>query len=91
MTTLKADQFEAPITVLGSVGVVQTIAGLCQALDFLDAWPVNANFETRIAAHLICLSAIDRELPAEAARQAFEAFADDAGILMAEQSFAEAA
>lgn len=83
-TMTKRDAFSSPIAIFGGIGMIQQVASVGDALAFLDRWPVNDNFEPRIAAHLICLSALDGDFAPDAARQAFNEFADAAGILIDE-------
>lgn len=87
---MKRDAFDTPVKVYRGVGSVLEINGVCEALAFLDTWPLNDTFNSRIAAHQACLHALDSSAGAEgeqhrrAARSAFVTFASSAGILVAD-------
>lgn len=73
--------FDNPVFVRAEEGLVQEIACLEDAFDFLDEWPRHRRgviFET---AKRACQRAFDRQLPLTVARDAFAGFARSAKIL----------
>ncbi len=73
--------FDNPVFVKAAEGLVQEIACLEDAFDFLDEWPRHRRgviFET---AKRACQRAFDRQVPLTVARDAFAGFARSAKIL----------
>ena len=72
--------FERPVFVKSSDSLIQEIACLEDALEFLYEWPQNRRgtiYETALRA---CQRAFDNSYPRSAARQAFCGFAKSAKI-----------
>ncbi|MBX3582893.1 MAG: DUF982 domain-containing protein [Rhizobiaceae bacterium] len=73
--------FEKPIFVKAEEGLIEEIATLDDALDFLDEWPKNRRGVVYETARRACCRAFDRDYPLSAAREAFRGFAKWARIL----------
>ncbi|PSJ56148.1 DUF982 domain-containing protein [Kumtagia ephedrae] len=73
--------FQNPIFVESRPRLVQEIAGLNEALDFLHDWPEELRDIIHSAALRACQKAYASEYPIEAAFQAFVGFAKSANIL----------
>jgi len=72
--------FDSPVFVQSGNGLIQEIAGLDDALEFLYEWPRDRRgviYETALRA---CQRAFDSGYPLSAARQAFCGFAKSAKI-----------
>lgn len=72
--------FDSPVFVKSGDGLIQEIACLEDALEFLYEWPQNQRgtiYETALRA---CRRAFDNSYPLSAARQAFGGFAKSAKI-----------
>jgi hypothetical protein len=73
--------FANPVFVKQGTGIIQEIACLEDALEFLYEWPKNRRgpiYETALRA---CQRAFDSDYPRSAARDAFAGFAKSAKIL----------
>lgn len=73
--------FDNPVFVRAEEGLVQEIACLEDAFDFLDEWPRHRRGVIYETAKRACLRAFDRQLPLTVARDAFIGFARSAKIL----------
>jgi hypothetical protein len=72
--------FDTPVFIKGEDSLIQEIACLEDALDFLYEWPKDRRgpiYETALRA---CQRAFDRSYPLPAAREAFCGFAKSARI-----------
>jgi hypothetical protein len=84
LNRLMADQFDKPVLIrIG--GGVQSISSATEALDSLSCWPVQGS-RKRQNAFTICTLVTDGLMNAEAARRAFELAADEASILLPDDS-----
>ena len=73
--------FDSPVYVRDGSALVLEIAGLEDALDFLEEWPKNRRnliYETALRA---CRRVYEGDFPLSAAREAFRGFAKAARIL----------
>lgn len=61
--------------------MVQEIASLADAIDFLEEWPEDGRNPTHEAALRACQAALDGSKPISAAHTAFVAFAKGTAIL----------
>jgi len=73
--------FEIPVFVRAAEGLVQEIACLEDACDFLREWPKSRRGMIYETAKRACHGAIDGSVPLKAARDAFAGFARSAKIL----------
>lgn len=73
--------FENPVFVKTSESVIQEIACLEDACDFLPAWPKHRRGVIYETAKRACYRAFDELVPLTAAREAFTGFARSAKIL----------
>lgn len=74
-------KFGSPVFVRTGEQLIQEVASIHDALDFLDEWPENLRgpiYETALRA---CYRAHDGLVPVEVARSAFQGFAKSARIL----------
>ncbi|MDX8535535.1 DUF982 domain-containing protein [Mesorhizobium sp. VK25A] len=78
---MKAQAFGSPIFVKRAAYVVQEIADLEDAIDFLDEWPEDRRDLIHETAFKACFDAYDGNKPLSAARAAFCGFAKRAAIL----------
>ncbi|MDX8456974.1 DUF982 domain-containing protein [Mesorhizobium sp. VK9D] len=78
---MKAQAFGSPIFVKRAAYVVQEIADLEDAIDFLDEWPEDRRDLIHETAFKACFDAYDGNKPLSAARAAFYGFAKRAVIL----------
>ncbi|MDX8437817.1 DUF982 domain-containing protein [Mesorhizobium abyssinicae] len=78
---MNAEVFSSPIFVRRSTVIVQEIAGLADAIDFLDEWPEDRRDLIHQTALRACFDAHDGHKPIGAAHNAFLGFAKRAGIL----------
>jgi Protein of unknown function (DUF982) len=74
-------RFENSVFVRNSNIIVQEIAQLEDALDFLDDWPEDRRNTIYETARRACLAAFDGRYPVDAARNAFAGWARSASIL----------
>ncbi|TGQ67413.1 DUF982 domain-containing protein [Mesorhizobium sp. M00.F.Ca.ET.186.01.1.1] len=73
--------FKSPVFVKNATDLIQEIACLEDALEFLYEWPKNRRgpiYETALRA---CQRAFDSDYPLTAAREAFSGFAKAARVL----------
>jgi hypothetical protein len=73
--------FDRPVFVKNARLIVQEIACLDEALDYLDEWPSNRRGPIFDTARRACHRAFDGLLPLSAAREAFAGWARSARIL----------
>jgi len=73
--------FDSHVFVRVEEGLVQEIACLEDAFDFLDEWPRHRRGVIYETAKRACQRAFDRQLPLAVARDAFVGFARSAKIL----------
>lgn len=73
--------FESPIFVKEGSMIVQEIATLDEAIEFLDNWPERNRDLIHETATRICHEAFDGHKPLSVAHSAFEGFARKAKIL----------
>ncbi|MBN9255089.1 MULTISPECIES: DUF982 domain-containing protein [unclassified Mesorhizobium] len=73
--------FDSPVFVRAGEGLVQEIACLGEAFDFLDEWPRHRRGVIYETAKRACQRAFDRQIPLTVARDAFAGFARSAKIL----------
>jgi hypothetical protein len=73
--------FESPVFVRVAEGLVQEIACLEDAFDFLDEWPRHRRGVIYDTAKRACQRAFDGYIPSTVARDAFAGFARSAKIL----------
>lgn len=78
---MSAEVFSSPIFVKRSAYIVQEIAGLEDAIDFLNEWPENRRNSTYQAALRACYDAYNGRTFLSAACNAFVGFAKRAAIL----------
>lgn len=78
---MNADDFDSPIFVKRAAYIVQEIANVADALDFLNDWPEEQKDPAHQAALQACCDAYDGRKPISAARQAFLNFAKRVAIL----------
>ncbi|MBN9219311.1 MAG: DUF982 domain-containing protein [Mesorhizobium sp.] len=74
-------KFDNPVFVRAEEGLVEEIACLEDAFDFLDKWPRHRRGVIYETAKRACRRAFDRQLPLTVARDAFAGFARSAKIL----------
>jgi hypothetical protein len=79
--SMSARTFEEPVFVKAGEGLVEEIATLEDAFDFLDRWPKNRRGVIYETARRACSRAFDSDYPLSAAREAFRGFARWARIL----------
>jgi hypothetical protein len=78
---MNAEVFSSPIFVKRGTYIVQEIASLADAIDFLDECPQDRKDLIHETALRACHDAHDGHKPVSAARNAFLGFAKRAGIL----------
>jgi hypothetical protein len=78
---MNAGVFSSPIFVRRATVIVQEIAGLADAMEFLDEWPQDRRDLIHQTALRTCFDAHDGYKPIGAAHNAFLGFAKRAGIL----------
>ncbi|BCG83351.1 DUF982 domain-containing protein [Mesorhizobium sp. 113-3-3] len=78
---MNADAFSSPIFVNLATHIVQEIASLADALDFLNEWPEDRRDGVYQTALRACYDAYEGRNPVCAARNAFFGFAKRAAIL----------
>ena len=78
---MNPEDFSSPLFVKRAAYVVQEIAGLADAIDFLNDWPEDRRDMIHEAALRACYDAYDGRKPVSAARNAFFGFAKRAAIL----------
>jgi Protein of unknown function (DUF982) len=74
-------RFDSPFFVKAGNSIVEEIACLEEALEFLYDWPEGRRGVIYHTALRACQSVIERDFPLSAAREAFVGFAKSAGIL----------
>lgn len=67
--------FDSPVFVRAAEGLIQEIACLDDALDFLDEWPEHRRGVIYETAKRACHQAFDGFVPLKVARDAFAGFA----------------
>lgn len=78
---MQAEAFSSPIFVKRATYIVQEIASLADAIDFLEEWPEDCRNIIHETALKACYDAYDGRKPLSAARQAFQGFAKRVAIL----------
>ncbi|GLS35124.1 hypothetical protein GCM10010869_07120 [Mesorhizobium tianshanense] len=78
---MNPEAFRSPVFVKRATYIVQEIASLADAIDFLNEWPENRRDLIHEAALKACYDAYDGRKPVSAARNAFFGFAKRAAIL----------
>ncbi|BAV52939.1 hypothetical protein MLTONO_p0469 (plasmid) [Mesorhizobium loti] len=78
---MNAEDFSSPIFVKRAAYIVQEIATLADAIDFLNDWPEEQKDQIHEAALKACCGAYNGHKPLSAAHQAFLDFARSATIL----------
>ncbi|WP_348629077.1 DUF982 domain-containing protein [Mesorhizobium sp. M4B.F.Ca.ET.017.02.2.1] len=73
--------FESPVFVRAAEGLIQEIACLEDAFDFLDEWPSHRRRIIYETAKRACCRAFDGSVPLQVARDAFAGFARSVKIL----------
>ncbi|MGX5806214.1 DUF982 domain-containing protein [Bradyrhizobium sp. Arg314] len=79
---MDAEGFSSSIFVKCATYMVQEIAGVGDAIGFLDSWPEDRRDLIHETALRACYDAHDARKPASVARNAFLGFAQRAGILV---------
>ncbi|ANT54462.1 MULTISPECIES: DUF982 domain-containing protein [Mesorhizobium] len=78
---MNPEAFSSPLFVKRAAYVVQEIAGLADAIDFLNDWPEDRRDMIHEAALRACYDAYDGRKPVSVARNAFFGFAKRVAIL----------
>ncbi|RWJ39763.1 MAG: DUF982 domain-containing protein [Mesorhizobium sp.] len=78
---MKAEAFSSPIFVKRATYIVQEIASLADAIDFLDEWPEDRRDRIHDTALRVCYDAYHGRKCLNAAREAFCDFAQRVAIL----------
>ncbi|CCV11640.1 DUF982 domain-containing protein [Mesorhizobium sp. STM 4661] len=78
---MQAEAFSSPIFVKRATYIVQEIASLADAIDFLDEWPEDRRDLIHDTALRVCYDAFDGRKPISAARDAFCEFAQRFAML----------
>ncbi|RWE21474.1 MAG: DUF982 domain-containing protein [Mesorhizobium sp.] len=78
---MDAEDFSSPIFVKRAAYIVQEIANLSDAIDFLNDWPEEQKDFAHQIALRACYDAYEGQKPISAAEQAFLDFAKSAAIL----------
>ncbi|MEQ1954672.1 DUF982 domain-containing protein [Mesorhizobium sp. CN2-181] len=78
---MNPDAFSSPVFVKRATYMVQEIASLADAVDFLNEWPEDCRDLIHEAALWACYDAYDGRKPVSAARNVFFGFAKRAAIL----------
>ena len=73
--------FDSPVFVKQGTGIIQEIACLEDALEFLYEWPKKRRGPIYVTALRACQRAFDSDYPRSAARDAFASFAKSFRIL----------
>ncbi|MGX9148012.1 DUF982 domain-containing protein [Mesorhizobium sp. 128a] len=79
---MNAEGFSSPIFVTRAPYMVQEIASLADAIEFLIEWPGDRRDLIHETALRVCYDAHDARKPLSAARNAFLGFSERAGILV---------
>ncbi|MEI9402062.1 DUF982 domain-containing protein [Mesorhizobium argentiipisi] len=79
---MNAECFSSSIFVKRATYIVQEIASLADAIEFLDEWPGDRRDLIHETALRACYDAHDARKPVSAARNAFLGFSKRAGILV---------
>lgn len=78
---MSARTFDSPVFVRAAEGLIQEIACLDDAFDFLDAWPEHRRGVIYETAQRACCRAFDGLIPLKIARDAIAGFARSVNIL----------
>ncbi|BAB54576.1 DUF982 domain-containing protein [Mesorhizobium japonicum] len=78
---MNLEAFSSPVFVKRAAYIVQEIASLADAIDFLNEWPEDRRDPIHEAALRTCYDAYDGRKPVSVARNAFFDFAKRAAIL----------
>ncbi|MER8440414.1 DUF982 domain-containing protein [Mesorhizobium sp. M1312] len=78
---MNPEAFSSPVFVKRATYIVQEIASLADAIDFLNEWPEDRRDPIHEATLRACYDAYDGRKPVSAARNAFFGFAKRAAIL----------
>ncbi|TIP18505.1 DUF982 domain-containing protein [Mesorhizobium sp.] len=78
---MNSEAFSSPLFVRRAAYIVQEIASLADAIDFLNEWPQDRRDLIHGTALRTCYDAYDGRKPVSAARNAFFGFARRAAIL----------
>ncbi|PDQ22590.1 hypothetical protein CN311_03175 [Mesorhizobium sanjuanii] len=78
---MNAEAFSSPLFVRRATHIIQEIAGLADAIDFLNEWPEDRRDLIHEAALRACYDAYDGRKPVSTARNAFFGFAKRVAIL----------
>ncbi|UVK35545.1 DUF982 domain-containing protein (plasmid) [Mesorhizobium sp. AR10] len=78
---MNSEAFSSPLFVKRAAYIVQEIASLADAVDFLNEWPEDRRDLVHEAALRACYDAYDGRKPVSAARNAFFGFAKRVAIL----------
>ncbi|HET7413068.1 MAG TPA: DUF982 domain-containing protein [Pararhizobium sp.] len=73
--------FDAPVFVKSEKDSIKEIAGIADAIDLLDEWPLDRRDLVHETVLRACHSALDGQKPLETAQRALVGFARKAGIL----------
>ncbi|MEQ1954975.1 NADH dehydrogenase ubiquinone Fe-S protein 4 [Mesorhizobium yinganensis] len=79
--SMSARTFDSPVFVRAAEGLIQEIACLDDAFDFLDAWPEHRRGVIYETARRACCRAFDGLIPLKIARDAIAGFARSVNIL----------
>ncbi|MGX9181779.1 DUF982 domain-containing protein [Mesorhizobium sp. BHbdii] len=79
---MNAEAFSTSIFVKRATYIVQEIASLADAIEFLDEWPEDRRDLIHETALRVCYDAHDGRKPVSAARNAFLGFSERAGIFV---------
>lgn len=78
---MNSEAFSSPLFVKHAAYIVQEIASLADAVDFLSEWPEDRRDLIHEAALRACYDAYDGRKPVSAARNAFFGFAKRVAVL----------
>ncbi|RRH93201.1 DUF982 domain-containing protein [Mesorhizobium tamadayense] len=78
---MNSEVFSSPLFVRRAAYIVQEIASLADAIDFLNQWPQDRRDLIHEAALKACYDVYDGRKPVSAAHNAFSGFAKRAAIL----------
>ncbi|RWN65179.1 MAG: DUF982 domain-containing protein [Mesorhizobium sp.] len=78
---MNPEAFRSPLFVRRATYIVQEIASLPDAIDFLNEWPEDRRDLIHEAALRACYDAFDGRKPVSVAHNAFSSFAKRAAIL----------
>lgn len=83
---MSALKFAEPVSVLVGLGFSREIANVMSAYEVVSEWPSSHRGPSQLHAMRACRSALNGEIDAEEAREAFVEFAEHSGILVEEPS-----